>query len=246
MYFTDLQCCRVYILRLAVYVVRRDPVQCQQEHATCRSCIQKYIVDVGQQCPTCLEPLSMQTLLPWPRILRNLQSELRIYCRFNADGCAAEVYLGDLANHERACKFNKADEVRRNSPSPDSESNLDSIASFTLFKGAYASLEPNDKIRALENYVSQHESGNRISWNITARSSLNARPSVDFGQVDRLALLSITKGMETTLFVVIHTMAMLQAGACATQWNSYLSSDMLVACIHVMSCQNIYSGRLHG
>ena len=88
--------------------VIKDPVMCpQNEHLFCRACITRHL-KYSQSCPTCVEPLTLDTLSQAPRSVRNLLAELRIRCEFFDRGCGKFVDLGDLDNHVADCGFGPA------------------------------------------------------------------------------------------------------------------------------------------
>ena len=85
--------------------VIKDPVMCpQNEHLFCRACITRHLM-YSQSCPTCVEPLTVDTLSQAPRSVRNLLAELRIRCEFFDRGCGKFVDLGDLDSHVAGCGF---------------------------------------------------------------------------------------------------------------------------------------------
>ncbi|XP_028408126.1 E3 ubiquitin-protein ligase NRDP1-like [Dendronephthya gigantea] len=85
--------------------VFKDPVMCaENEHIFCRGCITRHLTN-SQKCPTCMEPLTVKTLTPAPRSVRNLLSELMIQCEFFDRGCGKVVELGDLESHTKDCGF---------------------------------------------------------------------------------------------------------------------------------------------
>ena len=85
--------------------VLKDPVMCRHnEHLFCRACITRHLMN-SQTCPTCMEPLTVDTLTQAPRGIRNLLAELKIRCEFFDRGCAKFVELGDLERHVADCGF---------------------------------------------------------------------------------------------------------------------------------------------
>ena len=85
--------------------VIKDPVMCQRnEHLFCRACITIHLMNF-HTCPTCMEPLTVETLSQPPRSIRNLLSELKIRCEFFDRGCGKFVQLGDLERHVADCGF---------------------------------------------------------------------------------------------------------------------------------------------
>ena len=59
----------------------------------------------SQTCPTCTQPLTVQTLRRAPRTVTNLLGELKIRCDFVDRGCGKIVDLGDLGRHVADCGF---------------------------------------------------------------------------------------------------------------------------------------------
>ena len=85
--------------------VIKDAVMCpQNEHLFCRACITRYLMN-SQECPTCMEPLTVETLSQAPRGVKNLLSELKIRCEFSDRGCGKFIELGDLERHVADCGF---------------------------------------------------------------------------------------------------------------------------------------------
>ena len=84
--------------------VIKDPVMCQRnEHLFCRACITIHLM-YSPTCPTCMEPLTVETLRQ-ARTAMNLLSELKIRCEFFKRGCGKVVQLGDLERHVADCGF---------------------------------------------------------------------------------------------------------------------------------------------
>ncbi len=85
--------------------VFKDPVMCRHnEHLFCRACITRHLMN-SQTCPTCMQPLTVDTLTQAPRGIRNILAELKIRCEFFDRGCAKFVELGDLERHVADCGF---------------------------------------------------------------------------------------------------------------------------------------------
>ena len=83
--------------------VLKDPVMCRQnEHLFCRACITIHLMNF-QTCPSCMEPLTVETLRQAPRTVTNLLSELKIRCQFFDRGCRQFVELGNLERHIADC-----------------------------------------------------------------------------------------------------------------------------------------------
>ena len=100
--------------------VLKDPVQCRRnEHHFCRNCIIEHLKH-SRTCPTCKDPLTVETLVKAQRFLANTLSSLKIYCDNSQRGCRAVVELGSLNNHVASCGF---------SPVPCSNDQCDEIIS---------------------------------------------------------------------------------------------------------------------
>ena len=85
--------------------VIKDSVMCpQNEHLFCRACITRHLMN-SQTCPTCMQPLTVDTLRQSSRSIRNLLAELKIRCEFFDRGCGKIVELGDLERHVADCGF---------------------------------------------------------------------------------------------------------------------------------------------
>ena len=100
--------------------VLKDPVQCRRnEHHFCRNCIIEHL-EHSQNCPTCKDPLTVETLVKPQRFLANTLSSLKISCDNAQRGCRAVVELGSLNTHVASCDF---------SPVPCSNDQCDEIIS---------------------------------------------------------------------------------------------------------------------
>ena len=85
--------------------VLKNPVSCRHnEHLFCRACITIHLMNF-QTCPSCMEPLTVESLRQAPRTVTNLLSELKIRCQFFDRGCGQFVELGDLERHVTDCGF---------------------------------------------------------------------------------------------------------------------------------------------
>ena len=85
--------------------VIKDAVMCpQNEHLFCRACITRHLMNF-QTCPTCMQPLTVETLRQASRGIRNLLDELKIRCDFFDRGCGRFIELGDLERHVADCGF---------------------------------------------------------------------------------------------------------------------------------------------
>ena len=88
--------------------VLKDPVMCRRnEHLYCRGCITPHLLN-SQTCPTCMDPLTVETLSQAPRGIRSLLAELKIRCEFYDRGCREFIELGDLERHLGDCGFGPA------------------------------------------------------------------------------------------------------------------------------------------
>ena len=84
--------------------VIKDAAMCHNEHIFCRACITRHLMNF-QTCPTCMQPLTVETLRQAPRTVTNLLSELKIRCEFFNRGCGKFIELGDLERHVTECGF---------------------------------------------------------------------------------------------------------------------------------------------
>ena len=84
--------------------VIKDPVMCDNEHIFCKACITRHLMN-SQTCPTCMQPLTVQTLKEPSRTVMNFLAELKIRCEFFSRGCGKIVQLGDLERHVADCGF---------------------------------------------------------------------------------------------------------------------------------------------
>ena len=101
--------------------VLKDPVQCRRnEHHFCRNCITEHLRH-SQNCPTCKDHLTVETLVRSQRFLANTLSSLKISCDNAQRGCRAVVELGSLNTHLASCDF---------SPVPCSNDQCDEIISL--------------------------------------------------------------------------------------------------------------------
>ena len=101
--------------------VLKDPVQCRRnEHHFCRNCIIEHLKH-SRNCPTCKDPLTVETLVRPQRFLANTLSSLKISCDNAQRGCRAVVELGSLNTHVASCGC---------SPVPCSNDQCDEIISL--------------------------------------------------------------------------------------------------------------------
>ena len=98
--------------------VLKDPVQCRRnEHHFCKNCIIEHLKH-SKTCPTCQDPLTIDTLVKPQRFLANTLSSLKISCDHAERGCRQVVELGLLNTHVVNCDF---------SPVPCSNDQCDEI-----------------------------------------------------------------------------------------------------------------------
>ena len=84
--------------------VLKQPMQCaSEEHSFCRPCILRYLQKF-QRCPSCMEPLTTQTLR-FPRVITDLVSQLKITCDNAERGCPDIVKLENLEAHVANCQL---------------------------------------------------------------------------------------------------------------------------------------------
>lgn len=86
------------------------------EHTHCKTCGEKALPDVHPEdeelesysCPSCrTEVDSLDSLLPAPRVLRNILDKLTVKCCHSVTGCRAPPMSFSLVRaHEKACKHN--------------------------------------------------------------------------------------------------------------------------------------------
>ncbi len=88
-------------------LVLKDPVMCKNQHHYCSFCIKMHLKN-SAFCPTCREPLSVDTLIPTQRIVMDYLSELNIRCDFHPRGCLEVVKLKNLERHVASCGFSPA------------------------------------------------------------------------------------------------------------------------------------------
>ena len=85
--------------------VLKDPVQCRRdEHHFCRNCITVHLRH-SPNCPTCKDPLTVETLARPQRFLANILSNLKISCENSERGCREVFELGSLDTHVATCGF---------------------------------------------------------------------------------------------------------------------------------------------
>ncbi|XP_052817878.1 RING finger protein 151-like [Mya arenaria] len=86
--------------------VLEDPVQAPCEHAYCRSCIEAWLVH-ETTCPEDRRPLSISSLRPLFRYMRNDLNRLQLRCRNRAYGCEHDGVLEFMQSHESTCTFER-------------------------------------------------------------------------------------------------------------------------------------------
>ena len=85
--------------------VLKDPVQCQNEHYSCRSCIKKHLHENSETCPVCQNYLTEETLTKPPRLLTNMLECLKIFCDHANRGCRGLIKLEFLHQHVKSCGY---------------------------------------------------------------------------------------------------------------------------------------------
>ena len=85
-------------------LVLKDPVLCGNEHVFCKSCIKKHLEN-SSSCPKCRETLTVDTLKPASRTVKEYISELNIHCDFHPRGCPEIVQVANLERHVASCGF---------------------------------------------------------------------------------------------------------------------------------------------
>ena len=85
--------------------VLKDPVQCQNEHYFCRSCIKKHLHENSETCPMCQDHLTEETLSKPPRLLTNMLECLKIRCEHAKRGCQELIKLEFLCQHVKSCGY---------------------------------------------------------------------------------------------------------------------------------------------
>ena len=85
--------------------VLKDPVQCQNEHYFCRSCIKKHLHENSETCPMCQDHLTEETLSKPPRLLTNMLECLKIRCNHAKRGCRELIKLEFLHQHVKSCGY---------------------------------------------------------------------------------------------------------------------------------------------
>ena len=85
--------------------VLKDPVQCQNEHYFCRSCIKKHLHENSETCPMCQDHLTEETLSKPPRLLTNMLECLKIRCDHAKRGCQELIKLEFLHQHVKSCGY---------------------------------------------------------------------------------------------------------------------------------------------
>ena len=85
--------------------VLKEPVMCRRnQHYFCTSCITRHLGN-SSTCPTCMEELTVETLIRAPRIATDYLSELRICCDYSSRGCREVMLLNNLQRHVAICGF---------------------------------------------------------------------------------------------------------------------------------------------
>ena len=121
--------------------VLKDPVQCRRnEHRFCRNCITEHLKN-SPKCPTCNDPLTVETLAKPQRFLANTLSCLKISCDNSERGCREVVELGSLATHVASCGFSPMpcsnDQCKEIISRRDKEIHENKVCDFRLVKCDY-------------------------------------------------------------------------------------------------------------
>ncbi|EDV58650.1 E3 ubiquitin-protein ligase NRDP1 [Drosophila erecta] len=86
--------------------VLEEPVQSSQcEHAYCRACIDKWMLQ-KQICPVDRSALLASHLVPVSRLMRNMLGRLKMKCTFSQSGCTQMLALEEFRTHVAACEHN--------------------------------------------------------------------------------------------------------------------------------------------
>ncbi|CAG0889552.1 unnamed protein product [Cyprideis torosa] len=86
--------------------VLENPVQAPQcEHAFCNLCIKQWLTQ-QLTCPIDRLPVTVDSLKPVPRILRNMLARVEIECDNKAHGCPEKIKLEALNQHLEQCQYN--------------------------------------------------------------------------------------------------------------------------------------------
>lgn len=86
--------------------VLQYPLQIKNcEHCFCTGCLDEWLKH-QRVCPVDRGPVSESSLVPVPRILRNLLSRLKIKCENQQFGCTMVVHLDSLQSHIDDCQYN--------------------------------------------------------------------------------------------------------------------------------------------
>ena len=73
-------------------------------HLFCRACITRHLIN-SKTCPTCMQPLTVETLSEAPRGIINVLDKLKFRCDFFHRGCSKMIELGELERHVMECGF---------------------------------------------------------------------------------------------------------------------------------------------
>ena len=86
------------------FLILKDPVMCKNQHTYCSFCLKKHLEN-SSSCPTCLEHLTVDTLIEASRLVKDYISELMIHCDYYPRGCSEMLQVGDLKRHVELCGF---------------------------------------------------------------------------------------------------------------------------------------------
>lgn len=91
--------------------VFEDPVQCQDQHYFCRTCIQEWLL-INPSCPIDVKPLTKSDLKAAPRILKNIIDDLHVKCQYHVFGCPVTIHGGSpsipsssVTDHTSTCIY---------------------------------------------------------------------------------------------------------------------------------------------
>ena len=70
----------------------------------CKKCIEEWL-SKGDTCPNDRKPLRTKELIPAPRAIKNLLSNLKLKCNYEEEGCFLILRIGNLGEHLKICEF---------------------------------------------------------------------------------------------------------------------------------------------
>ena len=136
--------------------VMRDPVMCQRnEHLFCRACITRHLTYFAR-CPSCYEPLTVETLSPPPRSIKkflfDLDKEISLVEQTTRER-ERETSLKSAAHEEQKREISDVDEMDREPKVviaggvSDEDRILSSVKMFNPLHGIWAPLHPMNECR---------------------------------------------------------------------------------------------------